>query len=189
MKRTSLLFLLLIVSATAVLAQKATYTVDTKTTSLTWAAKKVVGGHEGTILLQQGTIQVEKGKIVGGEFTVDMESLVCTDAPKVAGHLKNEDFFDVSTYPKATFVITRVDYKQAVPTITGNLTIKNITKPISFPARVVSLTDKTLEAEAQVKVNRLDFDIKYRSASIFSGLGDRAIDDEFTLNILLKGAR
>src|SRR5690606_42135407 len=112
MKRTSLLFLLLIVSATAVLAQKATYTVDTKTTSLTWAAKKVLGGHEGTILLQQGTIQVEKGKIVGGAFTVDMEPLVCTDAPKVAELLKTEDFSHVSTYPQATFVITRVAYTQ-----------------------------------------------------------------------------
>ncbi len=118
-----------------------------------------------------------------------MNSMACTDAPKLTGHLKNEDFFNVPTYPNSKFVISKVDNSKGNPIITGNLTIKNKTKSISFPAKVTTTADG-LSAEAiGVKVNRLDFDIQYRSASFFSDLGNRAIDDEFTLDILLKAVK
>jgi len=188
MKRT-LLFMAIICSSTFAFAQKITYKVNTQTSTIKWEAKKVVGGHVGTIALKEGTIQTDKGKITGGGFTIDMNSMACPDAPKLTGHLKNEDFFDVSKYPTAKFVIAKVDNSKATPIITGNLTIKNKTKAISFPAKVTSTTDG-LSAEALgVKVNRLDFDIQYRSASFFSDLGNRAIEDEFTLDIQIKATK
>ncbi|MGE8422677.1 MAG: YceI family protein, partial [Sphingobacterium siyangense] len=91
--------------------------------------------------------------------------------------------------PSSKFVISKVDNSKGNPIITGNLTIKNKTKSISFPAKVTTTADG-LSAEAiGVKVNRLDFDIQYRSASFFSDLGNRAIDDEFTLDIVLKAVK
>lgn len=188
MKRTSLL-IALICASTLSFAQKITYKVNTQASVLQWDAKKVVGGHVGTIQLKDGTVDTEKGKIIGGGFTIDMNSMACTDAPKLTAHLKNEDFFDVPQYPMAKFVISKVDNTKAMPIITGNLTIKNKTKSISFPAKVTTSADGLTAEATGVKVNRLDFDIRYRSSSFFSDLGNRAIADDFTLDILIKAAK
>lgn len=171
-------------------AQKTNLSIDTKASSIKWEAKKVVGGHVGTINIKSGTVQTEKSKIVAGEFVIDMNSLLCTDAPKLTAHLKNEDFFNVPQYSTAKFVITKVDNSKATPVVTGNLTIKDKTKAISFPIKVTNSTANTLEAEATgIKINRIDFDIKYHSASFFSDLGNRAIEDEFTLDVKIKATK
>jgi len=106
MKRTSLI-IAIICTASLAFAQKTNYKVNTQTSTIKWNAKKIVGGHVGTINLQDGTLQTDKGKISGGGFTIDMNSMACTDAPKLTGHLKNEDFFNVPTYPTAKFVIAK----------------------------------------------------------------------------------
>lgn len=188
MKRTSLTLAIICLTSMA-FAQKASYKINPQTSTIKWNAKKVVGGHEGTINLQDGIIQIDKGKITSGNFTIDMNSLACTDAPKLTGHLKNEDFFNVPSYPTTKFIISKVDNSKGNPIITGNLTIKNKTKSISFPAKVTTTADG-LSAEAKgVKVNRLDFDIQYRSASFFSDLGNKAIEDEFTLDIQIRATK
>jgi polyisoprenoid-binding protein YceI len=188
MKRTSLTLAIICLTSMA-FAQKASYKINTQSSTIKWNAKKVVGGHEGTINLQDGIIQIDKGKITSGNFTIDMNSLACTDAPKLTGHLKNEDFFNVPSYPTTKFVISKVDNSKGNPIITGNLTIKNKTKSISFPAKVTTTADG-LSAEAKgVKVNLLDFDIQYRSASFFSDLGNKAIEDEFTLDIQIRATK
>ncbi|MFD2967625.1 YceI family protein [Sphingobacterium bambusae] len=185
-----ILFLALIFAITSVFAQKTTLKIDSKASSIKWVAKKVVGGHEGTINIKNGTLQTEKNKITGGEFVIDMNSMLCPDAPKLTDHLKNEDFFNVPQYGTAKLVITKVDNSKANPVITGNLTIKDKTKAISFPVKVTNATANGLEAEAiGIKINRLDFDIKYRSASFFSDLGNRAIEDEFTLDVKIKAVK
>ncbi|WP_437922283.1 YceI family protein [Sphingobacterium sp. LRF_L2] len=189
MKRTSLI-LAFICFLTVAFAQKNNYAIDTKSSIIKWDAKKVIGGHVGTIQINNGTLQVEKSKIVGGEFIINMNSMTCTDAPKLDDHLKNEDFFNVPAYPTAKFVITKVDNSKTTPTITGNLTIKNKTKSISFPAKITNTSGNSIEAEAsRIKINRLDFDIQYRSASLFSDLGNRAIEDEFTLDVKIKATK
>ena len=175
---------------TAAVAQRTNLTIDTKASTVHWTAKKVVGGHEGTINIKSGSLQTDKGKIVGGEFVIDMNSMACTDAPKLTGHLKNEDFFNVPEYSTAKFAITKVDNSKATPVLHGNLTIKDKTKAISFPVKVIKSDGSGLEAEAMgIKINRLDFDIKYRSASFFADLGNRAIEDEFTLDVKIKAIK
>lgn len=165
------------------------YQVDVNRSKLDWDAKKVVGGHVGVINLKDGAVKVDGGKLTGGSFVIDMTSLVCTDTERVTAHLKNEDFFDVEKFPYATFVITNVNNANAsAPIITGKLTIKGITKDISFPA-TVSASGDTFSAQATTKVNRLDYDIRFRSSSFFADLGNRAIEDEFTLNINLVAVK
>ncbi len=171
-------------------AQKSNLKIAVKSSSINWEGKKIVGGHVGTIAIKDGQLTVENNKIVGGEFTIDMPSMVCTDAAKLTAHLKNEDFFDVNKYPTAKFVITKVDNSKAKPELTGNLTIKDKTKSISFPISISNQSANGLEAEAiDVKVNRLDFDIRYGSSSFFADLGNRAIADEFILNIKIKAIK
>lgn len=161
------------------------YPVDLEKSKLEWDAKKVVGGHVGYVHLKDGAVKWNGDRLEGGSFVIDMTSLVCTDTERVTGHLKNEDFFDVDKFPNATFVITKVDNANPKePVITGRLTIKGITKDLSFPATVIH-SGNGMNATATVKVNRLDYDIRYRSSSFFADLGNRAIEDEFTMKIQL----
>jgi polyisoprenoid-binding protein YceI len=64
----------------------------------------------------------------------------------------------------------------------GNLTIKGITNEITFPA-MIKMDDKAIVTVAKIMVNRTKFDIKYGSASFFESIGDKAISDEFELDV------
>jgi len=125
-------------------------------------------------------------KLTGGEFVVDMTSLVTTDdmgdsKAKLEGHLKSDDFFGVETHPTSKLVITSVKpFNDKSSTVTGDLTIKGITKPITF---VISIyADKAM---ATLKVDRAKYDVRYGSDSFFDNLGDKTIYDEFDLVVNL----
>lgn len=162
-------------------------TIDVNSSSIHWLAKKIVGQHEGTINFKSGTLEMTKDKLTGGEFIVDMNSLTATDLTgdylgKLNGHLKNNDFFDVSNHPTSKLVFTKVtDNKSGNYTVTGDLTIKNITKSITFDISLAAGQAKT-----KLTVDRTKYDIKYASGSFFENLGDKTIEDNFTLDIVLK---
>lgn len=165
------------------------YQVNTGKSKITWLGQNVAGGkHTGEISISKGDLVLDGGKLVSGNFTADIASISVTDltgdrATRLANHLKNEDFFDAPKFPEATFKITKVSGSGTNLSITGDLTIKEITKSITFPA-TVHQSGNTVHATAKgVKVDRTQFDVKYRSGNFFSGLGDRAISDEFQLDI------
>lgn len=174
---------------------KTTYTVDTKTTTATWLGKKVTGQHTGTINISKGSIESNGvGNISGGTIEFDMNSITNTDLTdkawndKLIGHLKSDDFFSVDKNPTATFVITKAVAKSNTDyEITGKLTIKGITNEITFPA-MVKMDKKTMVTVAKITVNRTKFDIKYGSASFFESIGDKAISDDFELNVNVVAA-
>lgn len=173
----------------------ATYNVNTSESVVSWKAEKVTGAHEGTIGLKNGKLDFTDGALTGGSFDIDMTTLVVTDLEgewkaKLEGHLNSPDFFNTAEYPAAKFVITRVvpkgtpgDYK-----VTGDLTIKGITKEIKFYANAVEEGNK-IKAKAEVTVDRTDFDIRYGSGSFFDNLGDKTIYDEFFLDINLVASK
>lgn len=170
------------------LAKAKAYTVATDKSELKWNAKKVTGEHYGTINLREGQLLVNGSKPVGGSFTIDMPSLICSDNGRVGAHLKNDDFFSVDKHPVATFKITSLkpiaNAAAGNPnyTVEGDLTIKGITKPVVFPA-LISVKNGVATAKGDVAVDRTKYDIRYRSSSFFENLGDKAIYDEFTVSL------
>jgi polyisoprenoid-binding protein YceI len=134
---------------------------------------------------------LDENNLKSGAFTIDMKSMSITDlkgssAQNLLGHLRGEDFFAIEKHPASTFVITKVS--QSSPdkaNITGNLTIKGITNTISFPANLKKQKNGLTAFAKDVKVDRTKYDIRYRSKSFFGDIGDKAIDDEFSLNINL----
>lgn len=170
------------------------YKVDVAGSTLKWHAKKVTGEHLGNLTLQSGDIQVNGNKVVGGTFVIDMASITCTDIKdqgsntKLVNHLKSDDFFSVEKHPTATFKITSVkpiaNAAAGKPnaTVTGDLTIKGITNPVSFPA-VLSVKNGVAAAKADVTIDRTKYDVRYRSNSFFENLGDKAIYDDFTVSL------
>lgn len=162
--------------------------IDTQKSTINWVGKKVTGQHSGTINFAEGTIVVNGKSIRGGSFTVDMTSINTTDLQagqgkeKLDGHLKADDFFGVEKYKTAKLEIKLIsDNGDGTFNVTANLTIKDQTNPVNF---VLKSTGKN-SASATVKVDRTKFGIKYGSGSFFEGLGDKAIDNEFELNVNL----
>jgi polyisoprenoid-binding protein YceI len=174
-----------------------TYRIDSQTSKVEWFAEKVTGKHNGTINISSGDIYNNHGKL-GGKITIDMNSIVVDDLTgdykgKLEKHLKSEDFFAVKTYPTSVFEITSVVPLSSVTAgepnfnITGNLTIKNVTNEITFPA-YIRFEGSSMSATGQVTVDRSKFDVKYGSKTFFSDIGDKAIYDEFKLKLTIKAS-
>ncbi|WP_324680277.1 YceI family protein [Hymenobacter sp. GOD-10R] len=175
-----------------------TYKVQPQLSSLGWTGKKIGGQHAGTINLKEGTVQVKGSQIVGGTFVADMTSLKNTDLTdadynaKLVGHLKSDDFFGVEKNPTATFVITSVkplkgDANGNNATITGNLSIKGKTNPLSFPAKV-GVKNGVAAASGTASIDRTKYNVTFGS-TLFGTAADKAVDDVFTLsfNVIAKG--
>jgi polyisoprenoid-binding protein YceI len=172
------------------------FTVDADASTLAWTGKKVTGQHNGTINISDGIFKVEGETITAGEFAIDMASISNEDLAespdmqkKLLGHLASPDFFNVAEHPEATFVITAVkpltgDASGATHSISGNLTIKGISKEITFPAKV-SLNDGSFSAEADFNIDRTEWDIRYGSGKFFEDLGDKTIYDDINLKLAL----
>lgn len=166
------------------------YKVDASASNVSWLGKKVTGEHSGTISIEKGTLQVEEGVIKGGTVSIDMNSLKCTDLTdaeynqKLVGHLKSDDFFAVETNPTATLVLKDVKKSGDEYTFSGDLTIKGITKPITFKG-TSSAENGAVKVTGDLTIDRSDYDVKYGSSSFFDNLGDKMIYDEFTLKFAL----
>ena len=164
-----------------------TVTVKADESTVTWKAYKVTGSHTGTVTLKSGDLVFDNGTLKGGEFVVDMTSIICTDLEgeykqKLEGHLKSDDFFSVTSHQTSKMVFTNVKAtgKNSYE-VTGDLTIKGITKPVTFDVSVYGS-----KATATLKVDRAEYDVRYGSGSFFDDLGDKTIYDEFDLVVDLE---
>jgi len=170
------------------------YEISTESSSIKWTGAKVTGEHYGFINLKDAFFLFDKEKLVGGEFNIDMNSIKCTDienpkyANKLVEHLKDPDFFNSLEYPVSNFKITEVLFDGTSYMISGDLTIKDITQVISFPAKFVNETE-SFYADATLTIDRTKFDIKYGSGSFFDDLGNRMIYDDFNLNIHIEATK
>ncbi len=157
--------------------------VKVSESKVTWKGYKVTGSHDGTIDLKSGFLMMDGNKLTGGEFVIDMTSITNTDMTsgngkeKLEGHLKSDDFFGVENHPTAKLVIKSSEtFNKNSYTVKGDLTIKGITKPVTF---VLSMFEN--KATATMKVDRSKFDVRYGSGSFFDDLGDKTIYDDFDL--------
>ena len=190
-----LLALIIITTSFVKPAKKEVYKIDIEKSSIEWLAKKVTGQHVGTIKLSSGQLEANGNALKSGSFLIDMNTIVCTDLQgeyngKLIGHLRSEDFFSVEKNPVSKFDITKITAAGADRVnITGNLTIKGITQPITFPASVKKQDNAIVAVAKNVKVDRTKYDIRYGSKSFFASIGDKAIDNEFELSINLVATK
>ncbi len=181
--KTVAIALLVVLGTTVSTAQNKKINVENS--KITWLAKKTGGQHEGTINFTSGTLVFKKKTLKGGSFIVDMNSINTTDLQPgkgredLNGHLKADDFFGVDKYPTSKIEFKTISGKgNGLYTVTADLTIKDITEPVTFDITVVGKT-----ATTTFKVDRTKYGIKYKSKSAFSDLGDKFIYDDFDLTI------
>ena len=168
--------------------------LDPAQSSIHWTGSKVTGKHNGTLAISDGAVQISNGKLSGGRFIINMNSITNLDQEgkdkqKLEGHLKSGDFFDATNFPTSSFVITGVEpitgRQDANTMVTGNLTIKNITKSISFPAHVNVSGTKLSAITPAFTINRTEWDVKYGSG-IIGTAKDRIINDNIGLVLSIK---
>jgi len=174
------------------------YTVDTDASKVNWVGSELVGGkHTGYINLESGMLTVKDGNITGGTFTLDMTSITDTDLSpddgkaKLEKHLKSDDFFSVEAHPTSTFEIVEVkpaeDNPNATHQITGNLTMKDITKSVTIPAKINMGENKLMASTPQFTIDRKEWDVMFR-ASTMDVAKDKIINDRIGLTIELQAA-
>ena len=160
--------------------------VNIEKSKVIWKGYKITGQHEGTINLKSGTLTFDGEKLTGGKFVIDMTSINTTDLEgeykgKLDGHLKSTDFFGVEKFPTATLEIINVSGSNGSYKVKADLTIKETTKTVEFSMQIDQNT-----ATANLEIDRTEYDIKYGSSSFFDGLKDKAIYDNFDLNVSLE---
>lgn len=147
-------------------------------------AKTEASQHYGTVAVKSGELVLKNNKVVGGTFVLDMNSINATDITgerqtKLNAHLKNGDFFETDKYPTAVYKIISVKpIKGNTYQVNGNLTAKNKTNPVSFPATItVNKGVVTLKSE-KFSFDRQKFDIAYQSA-----MKDVVIKDDVDMKV------
>ena len=185
--KMSFLATVMVLLGFSVIANATDFVVDKAASKVKWEAKKVTGQHNGSISFANGSIVGTGNKISEGTFVIDMKTLADEDISdagmkaKLMGHLSSDDFFAIDKFPESKMVVKKVTLVSGDEfKFLCDLTIKGITNPVEFNAKVTVNGDK-LAADGVIIVNRTLFGIKYGSGSFFQGLGDKVIYDDFTL--------
>ena len=172
--------------------EKGSYDIISTKSELKWIGKELsTDTHTGTLVLKTGKIDVNANEVIHGEVEIDMTTITVTDmqgkwGKKLEGHLKSPDFFDVEKYSSAfiTFQSDENPIKNNQINLTGELTIKDITHPISFTAELLQ-KKPTLKAKASMSFDRSEYEVRFRSGKFFENLGDKLILDDIEVDVLL----
>ena len=178
------------------------YVANIGESTITWKGYKPTGSHNGTINIESGIFKTDDGKLQSGTFLIDMTSITVVDLEAGDGkenlesHLKGTvegkegDFFDVTKFPSAAFEITGTEALAAGKTrLSGNLSIKGQKHNISFPVTISNEGDMmTIKSEA-FTIDRTKWGINYGSKSVFDNLGDKFINDDMELKIVVKAKK
>lgn len=156
-----------------------------------WRGVKPTGEHVGTVAISDGQVKVSDGTVTSGSITIDLNSIENHDLEgdmnaRLVGHLKSEDFFHTEEYPTAEFDIVSLkelnggtEEGGVKPTheVTGNLTMRGVTKSITFPAAIsVSGSEVSVET-SEFAVDRTLWGVNFKSKKIFAELKDDFIND------------
>ena len=172
------------------------YNVLEDSSQVLWECEWLGGAkHDGSVQLVSGSIDISETSDVNGKFIVDLNSMKCFDLKneftnkKLIGHLKSDDFFDVANYPNAVLeLVSGKNISGNEFKFNGNLTIKGRTHPVTFKGTVVE-NNSSYDADLKLIFDRSKYDVRYRSASLFSDLGDRIIADDVKLTVKAKFKR
>ncbi len=172
------------------------YAVNTANSVIEWVGTKANGSqHSGTIKLQNGELNLFQGNITGGKMVLDMNSIAVTDLEggekaDLESHLKNADFFEVDKFPTGGFEFGSTlplteDATGAKHVAAGSLTLKGISKAIRIPFNMRSEGGKVIVETPEFSINRVEWDIKYKSGFIGT-VKEKMIDDFVKLKFKLE---
>lgn len=149
--------------------QTGTFTIDPTHTTVEFAVKHMmittVKGRFGDV---QGTVEIPEQGAPKVDVTIAATS-IDTRTEARDQHLRSADFFDVETYPTLRFVSTKAEKTADGYVLSGNLTIRDVTKPITLTvveegAAVDPWGNQKVAFSAAGKFNRADFGLTWNAA-------------------------
>jgi polyisoprenoid-binding protein YceI len=163
------------------------YAFDQSSSKVEFVGAKVTGKHDGSFGTFQGTIQLVSNDPLKSQVTVEVDTASLTsDNPKLTGHLKSADFFDVAKYPKARFTSTAIKAggdNGATHTVTGNLELHGVTKSITFPATIRLVGDDAVHVDSEFAIRRKDFGL------VYPGMPNDLIKEEVLLKLAVRAKK
>lgn len=152
----------------AVMAFGVELSVDEKASSINFEATKMLFvGVDGNFSDFSGTISVEGDRVIAINGVIKVLS-IDTDDKKRDDHLLSSDFFDETSFDKIIFKSTQVTDGNVV----ADITIKNITKSVSFEMEPIDVSEKNVNIKLTAVVDRTEFDIdnNFMSMMIFNNI-------------------
>jgi len=171
------------------------YGIDVAASVIRWTGQNLFNHHEGTLKLAAGALELTQGALESGDFTIDMNSIACTDLTDnglnamLLGHLRTTDFFDVKEHPTASFVMTAASPIAgatggvATHQISGRLTLRGVTHGLTFPAVIAAADVDHVTAQAHLQLDRTLFGSRYGSGKFFAFLGKHVVNDLVQLHL------
>ena len=165
------------------LISQMTKLIDVENSKIKWIGEELSGkNHYGSLKFKKGSLNLNNGVIISGNFIVDMKTINVEDLQggskqRLEGHLRSDDFFSVEKFSEAIFEAKSpavVNKKEGVQILSGNLTIKGITHPAK-----IEIDDNW---SAKLVFDRSKYDVRFRSGNFFQNLGDKLIYDEIAIN-------
>jgi polyisoprenoid-binding protein YceI len=148
-----------------------------KTSEVLFVGSKVTGSHDGGFKVFAGEVRTVGDDPTRSSVSVSIDTTsLWSDNERLTGHLKSADFFEVETYPTATFQSTEVVREGAIYRMTGNLTLHGVTKSVSFPVDI-NIGPSCVTARAKFSINRFDFGI------VYPGKAEDLIRDEVVIKL------
>jgi polyisoprenoid-binding protein YceI len=152
-------------AADAVAVKAGTYKADPAHSIVAWTLNHLgISMYRGLFGSIDGTLTIDPAKPSAAAVSVTIPvAKLLTTSDKLNEHLQTPDFFDVAQFPTATFTSTKVDVKGTSATITGNLTLHGVTKPVVLDAKLTGAAENPMSKalnigfEATTKIKRSDF--------------------------------
>ena len=173
--------------------QAGTYVVDPAHSSVEFVARHMLSKVRGRFTDSTATVEVGERPEDSSVTAVVKTASVQTNQEMRDNHLKGEDFFDVETYPELSFASTGVKViDDSGFELTGDLTIKDITKPVTFRGEFLGFGPNiqgvpTIFASAKTTVEREDWGLTWNMAVETGGfLVGKKVDLELEIQANLQ---
>ena len=182
----------LLLSFTTKDAEAPTWNIDNNHTSISFEATHFFTPVAGSFKNFDGNLNFDPENLESSsaDFTVQIAS-VETDNEKRNGHLQSEDFFDAKKYPEMKFTSSSFAKNGEDYTIIGNLTIRDITKEISVPVKMLGIGDHPMKKGKLNTAMRAEFSLNRNDYEVGSGswTATAVVGDEVKVSVLLEANR
>ncbi len=185
MKR--LIFALPLLVASVAQADAVEWKLDTSHTNVGFSVPHLmISSVEGRFKEATASVKLDDADLTKSQVSVDINAAsIDTGDAKRDEHLKAADFFDVKKYPKLTFKSTKIAKSGAGYKLTGDLTIRDVTKSVTLDATLTGPVktpwgNQARAAKVSGKVKRGDFGLKWNKALETGGV---VVGEEVTINV------
>jgi polyisoprenoid-binding protein YceI len=185
--------LLILVVALASLAFADEYKIDKGHSEVGFTAKHLmISNVRGRFTDFEGTITYDPKDITKSavKVTIKTPSITTENAPR-DNDLRNSEFLDVAKFPEMTFTSNKVEKRGSQLVLTGDLTIKGVTKRVEIPFTFTGpINDpwgnQRIAAEGSTTINRRDYGVTYNQAMKD---GTAVVADEVKINLSVEGVK